>query len=143
MSDGNEDFFDLDAAAAETRAQRKPWKVRFGGDMWHMANAFNLDLDLLERAEAGDIGAIREALKMGLGDQYAGFRAKGLDLAALTALFNNWVAASGSTPGESVASSASSGSTGRPSKRTSKGSTGSGSGKRSTANRASAAPPAN
>lgn len=143
MTDHDDDFFDLDAAAAEQRAKRKPWKVTYKGQQWEMVNAFTLDLELLERAENGNVSAVREALELGLGDQYEAFRAKGLDLDALTILFNTWVERSGSQPGESPASSASSGSTGRRSSRTSNGGTGSSSAKRSGARRTSAAPRGN
>jgi len=120
----SEEVFNLDRAAAEERAKRRPWEVVYGDRKWLMQNAFNLDLELLERAENGDISAIREALQQGLGDQYAAFRAaQRLDLAALTILFNEWIKQSGAEPGESPASSVSSVSMERPSNPTWSGST--------------------
>ena len=123
MTESPDEFFDLDAAANEQRAKRKPWNVLHRGQRFTMGNAFNLDLELLERAENGDISAVREALTLGLGDQYDAFRTLGLDLTEITILFEKWIERSGATPGESVASSDSSESTERPSKPTSTGST--------------------
>lgn len=144
MNDSDDDYFDLDAVAAEYRSKRVPFRFTFRGREWQLSNLFaTVDLDTIESAQSSNLGALRTALTSGLGADADDFKVGTLTVVELVPLFERWSVRSGSAPGESEASSDSSGNTGRPSKRTSKPSTGSSSAKRSTGPRKSAAPRAN
>lgn len=142
------DVFDLDAVSRERRAERAPFEFTFRGQKWQMSSLYTaLDLDTIDAAQNGDLSMIRAAITSGLGDQAEDFKVGTLTVDEVVPLFERWTDASGSEPGESQASSGSSGSTGRPSKRISTGSTASASRRRSTAKTGTAAkaasPPVN
>ena len=122
------DVFDLDAAEAEAARSRFPF--RYGGREWSLAHLADLDWRVVARADTGDMEAVREAVRDGLGaDQHAEFEQLRQPVSAMTALFDRWLTHSGLRPGESPASTDSSGSTAGPSKRPSRRTTqGSGSG---------------
>lgn len=134
MTDADDEYYDLDKVADERRSKRVPFKFLFRGQKRQLANLYScVDLDTLEAAQNSDLAALRLALTLGLGPAAAADINVGtLTLDDLVPLFEQWSARSGSTPGESPASTSSSGSTGRPSKRTSSASTGSSSAKLST-----------
>jgi hypothetical protein len=143
VTDLNEDMFDLDAVAAEQKAKRQPFPFKFRGQRRELANIYAvIDLDTIEAAQNNDLSALRKALTDGLGEHAGEVNVGAMTVDELVPLFERWMESSGATPGESPASSTSSVSTERPSKRTSKGSTGSGSARRSGAARKTAAPPA-
>lgn len=135
------DVFDLDAISRERKAERASFPFTFRGQQWQLASLYSaLDLDTIDAAQNGDLSMIRSAITSGLGeDQAADFNVGSLTVDEVVPLFERWTAASGSQPGESPASSSSSGSTERPSKPTSTGSTASGSQRRSTAKKATGA----
>lgn len=144
MSDAEDDVFDLDAVSSEQRAKRQPFPFKFRGQRRELANMYAvLDLDTLEAAQNNDLAALRKSLANGLAEQADEVNVGAMTVDELVPLFEQWMTHSAATPGESPASSDSSGSTGRPSRRTSKGSTGSVSVRRSGARRKTAEPPVN
>lgn len=110
--------FDLDAVAAE--ATKEPLRFTYRGQEWTLAHMTGVDWRVVELANTGDIEAIRKAFRMGMGDEQAdAFDDLPQPIAAMTALFNQWLKHNGLTEGESAASPDSSESTARPSKRAS------------------------
>ena len=104
-----DEVFDLDRASAEQRSKRKPWKVRFRGELWELSNLYSsVDLKTIEGAQEGDIPALRQALTRGLGEEPAErLNIGSLLIDEMVLLFEHWSEASGAEPGESVASSGS------------------------------------
>lgn len=109
------DVFDLDAVAAE--ATKEPLRFIWHGQEWTLAHMTGVDWRIIELANTGDIEAIRRAFRYGMGDEQADrFDKLPQPIAAMTALFRQWVKHNGLTEGESAASPDSSESTARPSK---------------------------
>lgn len=94
--------FDLDAVEAE--AAGEPFSFVFGGRTYTLPHLHDIDRKLLNTADQGDIAAMREAFKTGLGDDYEEFEAQPMKLRSLEALFRAWTEHSGLQPGESQAS---------------------------------------
>jgi hypothetical protein len=102
-------------------SEGEPFPFEFGGEMYELPPQFDLRVGALFADEKPF-----EALELMLGpDQWRRLLAAPQTLTPnkLQALFAAWAEHSGITPGESSASTGSSGSTGRPSKPTSNGST--------------------
>lgn len=122
--------FDLDAYAAEAR--RAPFTFRYGGRSWELAHMADVDWRVIERADQGEISAIREALHAGFGcvhegdtaavhtDQALAFDRLPQPLRIMNRLFDQWLKHAGLEPGESPASPDSSASTAGQSKRVSR-----------------------
>lgn len=124
--------YDLDAAAAE--AAKQPLRFRWKGQPWTLRHISTLDWRVVELANAGDMEAIRKAMRYGLGDEQADrFDAVEQDMDAMTLLFRQWLKHAGLGEGESSASAASSASTEKQSRpasaRTTRASTSASSGK--------------
>lgn len=94
--------FDLDAVEAE--AAGEPFEFVFAGRTWTLPHLHDIDRKLLNAADQGDIAAMREAFRTGLGDDYTEFDAQPMKLRSLDALFRAWTEHSGLNPGESQAS---------------------------------------
>lgn len=94
--------FDLDAVEAE--AAGEPFEFMFGGRTYTLPHLHDIDRSLLNAADQGDVAAMQEAFRSGLGDDYEEFNAKPMKLRSLNALFAAWVEHSGLKPGESQAS---------------------------------------
>lgn len=94
--------FDLDAVEAE--ASGEPFEFTFGGRTYTLPHLKDIDRRVLDAADQGDIAAMKEAFRTGLGSDYAEFDAKPMKLGSLDALFRAWTEHSGLTPGESRAS---------------------------------------
>jgi len=113
------DVFDLDAVAAE--ATKEPLRFTYRGQEWTLAHMTGIDWRVVELANEGHMDAIRKAFRYGMGEEQADrFDELPQPVAAMTALFRQWVKHNGLTEGESVASPDSSGSTARRSKRPSR-----------------------
>ncbi|WP_431881577.1 hypothetical protein [Micromonospora chalcea] len=111
--------FDLDAVAAE--ATREPMTFTYHGQEWTLAHMTGVDWRVVELANEGDLQAIRKAFRMGMGDEQAErFDELPQPIAAMTALFTQWLKFNGLTEGESAASPDSSESTAGPSKQPSR-----------------------
>ncbi len=104
-----DEVFDLDQASAEQRSKRKPWKVRFRGELWELGNLFSsADLDTIEGAQEGNVTALRKCLTGGFGEEQAERLGLGsLLIDELVLLFEHWQEASGAVAGEQEASSGS------------------------------------
>lgn len=138
------DVFDLDAAADE--AAKEPFRFSYKGRQWQLSHMSEVDWRVVENADSGEIGAIREAFHAGFGcvhdgenithtEQAVEFDRQHQGITAMTILFGKWMKHAGLREGESAASPTSSGGTAGPSKRPSKRTTrGSGSGSSSPAN---------
>lgn len=110
------EVFDLDAVAAEET--KEPLRFRWQGREWTLAHMTGVDWRVVELANTGDMEAIRKAFRYGMGEeQYAEFEKVPQPIAAMTALFRQWLRHNGLTEGESEASPDSSGSTARQSTR--------------------------
>lgn len=99
----DDDTFDLDALVAE--AARDPFRFRLGGKTWTLPQYGSLDWKVLEYGDSNELTFSREALRIGLGDQWETFSEIPLGLNAVGELFERWVKHSGVRPGESAASS--------------------------------------
>ena len=150
------EIFDLDAVYAEERGE--PFRFRWQGRDWELPPFGEIDLraieslkDLAALADADetniaelDISAFNKLLEHGLGpEQWVEWEKVSQPGTAVIRLLNEWQKHSGADVGEAPASTDSSKSTGRPSKRTSSGATGSGSAKRSPARKRTATRTAN
>lgn len=112
--------FDLDALAAEADGAA-PFEFTFGGEGYQLPGSFDM-----RAAAALSAGKVYEGLELLLGvDQWARMQAADQVLtdAMLGALLDRYAEHAGVSLGESSASTSSSKSTVRPSKRTSNGST--------------------
>lgn len=147
------DVYDLDAVYAEERGD--PFLFRWAGQDWELPHFGDIDWraaglagELEELADAGGqadvpIEALQKLFDYAFGaDQAARWAQVSQPSTAMVRLFGAWQKHGGAELGESSASTGSSPSTGRPSKRTSRATTASGSAKRSTASRRSGTPPA-
>jgi hypothetical protein len=138
---------DLDAAYAEIRKQ--PYDFQFAGRSWSLPHLSDLDYRLMNRIESYTTLTTTELEGLFneiLGDQAEQWGQTKVPTPVLYMVFERWIKHSGGELGEEPASSGSSGSTGKSSRRTSGGTTGSGSRKRSTAKKAApkvASPPGN
>jgi hypothetical protein len=127
-----DDEFDLDAVAAETA--KAPLRFRWQGRSWALKHRSQIDWRIVESAATGDVQAIREVFRLGLGDEQAErFDEIEQPMDAMTALFHRWNQHNGTSEGESSASDASSASTETQSRPASKRSTRSASATSSTA----------
>lgn len=123
--------FNLNAVAAE--AQQDPFVFEYGppvdgdpdGNVWRLAPILDLDYRLVERADGGEVEAVREVIsdRMETAEQGQWKRFDKLDLGIglLDKLFAAWLDHNGLKPGESRRSSTSSGATGKRSKPASRG----------------------
>lgn len=114
------DLFDLDALAAEADG-KEPFRFQFGGEAYELP----AEMDIRGAAALAS-GRVYEGLQMVLGDeQWERMQAADTVLTdkMLQALFEKYAEYTGASLGESSASTVSSRSTVRPSKRTSNGST--------------------
>jgi hypothetical protein len=112
--------FDLDALAAEAEGVT-PFEFKFGGEMYELPGSFDM-----RAAAALSAGKVYEGLEMLLGaDQWSRMQAaeQVLTDTMLGGLLDRYAEHAGVSLGESSASTSSSASTVRPSKRTSNGST--------------------
>jgi hypothetical protein len=150
--------YDLQRVYAE---KLRPFWFRWGDRWWQLPHLRMLDFEVQARVEAFDFAALtaNEAdtelakrkvnelfdLLMGAEQGQAWQAVSPRPFGMLLDMIQAWSAHSGAEPGEAPASDGSSGSTGRPSKRTSTGSTASASRRRSPAKKAAAAgtPPGN
>lgn len=134
--------YDLQAKYAAQA--RKPFVFRWADRTWTLPHIAELDYELQAQIEMwdasdGSLAKINEFFVQIFGEEQAAEWAKvNKPIGMLPMLFNDWLAHSGSEPGESPASDGSSKSTGAKSRRTSTGSTTSGSPKRSSAAKAPA-----
>lgn len=94
--------FDLDAVEAE--ASGEPFEFTFGGRTYTLPHLKDIDRRVLDAADQGDIAAMKEAFRTGLGDDFEEFDAQPMKLGTLDALFRAWTEHSGLQPGESRAS---------------------------------------
>lgn len=111
--------FDLDAVASEVT--REPFEFTFGGETYTLSPTF--DIRIVGHLTEGEV---IEALRLTLGDeQWDQMQASETVLTSeqFKALFDAYMKHCGIDAGEASASTGSSRSTGRPSKRTSSGST--------------------
>jgi hypothetical protein len=111
--------FDLDAAIATVvnDADHTPFRFRFFDTEWELPHLGTLDVwTMVAAAEAGDTGAALSVLELAFGQRWEEFHGHPLPQLGLDALFRAYSEHSGLTPGESVASTGSSASTGRRSK---------------------------
>ena len=142
------EIYDLDAIYAEVRAE--PFRFRWSGRDWELPNFGDIDLRAAglvaqietladEDNKTGTIELLSKVFEYSFGEEQAALWAKtAQNVSALMKLFEAWQKHSGTSVGEPSASTGSSPSTGRPSKRTLPATTGSGSRGRSTARRKSA-----
>lgn len=122
MTDTPDVVFDLDAYVAEHR--KTPYHFRYGGQYFELPHASDTDWRVAEAADMGNVEAIRALFRRGLtAPQWERFDALPQPAGAMGELFRRWQAHSGTKPGESPASPASSASTARPSTRRSAGTT--------------------
>ncbi len=120
LVDGEE--YDLDAVAAEKAKQ--PLRFKWQDQSWTLKHKSQIDWRIVESASTGDVAAIREAFRLGMGaEQHARFEELEQPIDAMTALFNRWNQFNGTTQGESPASPASSAGTAKRSRPASKRST--------------------
>jgi hypothetical protein len=139
--------YSLTEKARELR--KEPFEFEWDGRDWALPHIMDTDLASIPAADSGDIEAVRESVALAFRysddkSQAEAWRAAlPVPAVALFELFRDWHEWSGTKPGESEASSPSSKSTGRPSKRTSRGSTTSGSPRRSRAKAETVELPAN
>lgn len=147
------ELFDLDAVYAETRTE--PFRFKWAGEEWELplfadidwralglANELTALADTENMAEV-DVSVLRRLFEFAFGPtQAARWDKVPQNTSAMTTLFGAWQSYSGTTLGESSASTDSSASTERPSKPTSTGTTRSGSRRRSTAAKKTATAPA-
>lgn len=112
------EVFDLDAAVAERAVG--PYLFKFQGRLdapreWSLRPMQDLDLDVIERADGGDLAAVRAAISDAMdAGQFAEFkRAGGFTLGPLDVLFRQWLEHCGMDPGKSEAAANSSPSTAR------------------------------
>ncbi|MFD9949684.1 hypothetical protein ACFWYW_55640 [Nonomuraea sp. NPDC059023] len=94
--------FDLDAVEAEAAGER--FEFIFGGRSYSLPHLHDIDRSLLNAADQGDVAAMQQAFRFGLGDDYDEFDAQPMKLRSLNALFQAWTEHSGLKPGESRAS---------------------------------------
>lgn len=94
--------FDLDAVEAETSGD--PFEFVFGGRSYTLPHMQDVDRSVLDVADQGDLEAMKQAFKSGLGDDFDEFDAQPMKLRSLNALFEAWLEHSGLKPGESQAS---------------------------------------
>jgi hypothetical protein len=94
--------FDLDAVEAEAAGER--FEFVFGGRTYSLPHLQDIDRSLLNAADQGDVAAMQEAFRSGLGDDYDEFNTQPMKLRSLNALFQAWTEHSGLQPGESQAS---------------------------------------
>lgn len=138
MSDLKPTPDDLDAAYAEIR--KEPYVFTWAGREFSLPHLAELDFRLQMRIEEAQSLGAPELLalfdEMFGPEQAADFAKVTMPTGALFMLFERWLNYSGAKLGEDSASSGSSGSTGKSSRRTSGGTTGSASPKRSTAKKA-------
>lgn len=127
------DVFDLDGYVAENMAE--PYRFTYHSREWELPHLSWIDLRVTEAADKGDLAAIRELFRVGLGEsQWADFNELPQPSAAMGELFRRWRAHAGLAPGESQASPSSSESTAGPSTRRSAGTAARRSGARSRGN---------
>lgn len=138
------ELYDLDAAYAETR--QEPFRFKWAGHEWELPHFGDVDWRAAQLADdlkalgdsdgvaEVDIEVLQKLFEYAFGPQQAKRWADvPQNVTAMIKLFVAWQEYGGSSVGESSASSDSSASTGRPSKRTSTGTTKSGSRGRSSA----------
>ena len=124
-----DEVYDLDVVAAEVA--KEPFRFRFGGQEWALSHLSDIDWRIVERADTGELAAVRQAVHAGLGcvhdretaehsDKAAEFDKLPQPLSAMTALFRRWLKHAGLREGESSASPDSSASTAGPSNRASR-----------------------
>lgn len=101
----DDDLFDLDALAREVKST--VFQFRAGGKTWSLPPYGDLDWRVLEYGDEPDLVFMRQALRLGLGDQWDEFQAITVGITAISELFGRWSTHSGVTPGESQASSGS------------------------------------
>ena len=114
--------FNLNAVAAE--AQADPFVFEYGpavdndpdGNVWRLAPILDLDYRLVERADGGEVDAVREVIsdRMEAAEpgQWKRFDRLDLGIGLLDKLFAAWLDHNGMKPGESRPSSTRSGATG-------------------------------
>ena len=90
--------FDLDAVEAEAAGER--FEFVFGGRTYSLPHLHDIDRSLLNAADQGDVAAMQEAFRTGLGDDYEEFNTQPMKLRSLNALFAAWTEHSGLKPGE-------------------------------------------
>ena len=90
--------FDLDAVEAEAAGER--FEFVFGGRTYSLPHLHDIDRSLLNAADQGDVAAMLEAFRSGLGDDYDEFNRAPMKLRSLNALFAAWTEHSGLKPGE-------------------------------------------
>ncbi|MEU8334795.1 hypothetical protein [Micromonospora tulbaghiae] len=135
MAELTDNGFDLDAAWAD---ERKPaFRFRWAGTWWELPHLSDFDWRVVALADEMDLEAIREALRMGLGERAEEFDKHPQPTPAMLKLFDAWLNHSGMKPGEAPGSDGSSPSTEEPSPQTSTASTASASAKPSSARRRS------
>lgn len=128
--------FDLQRLYAEKAGT--PFEFTWADQIWTLPSMRMLDINVQERLENLDSGSASVATINELFDELMGAEQSGRwrqvvrPLGMVMDLFQAWMDHAKADLGESAASSGSSKSTGRPSKRTSNGSTASGSAKRSS-----------
>lgn len=138
------EIFDLDAVWAEERGEPFPfdwegqrWELPALGDIDWRAAGLQAEMEAAADAEGMaevSVETLRKLFLFAFGEEQSARWEKVKQPApAMLKLFTEWQKRSGATAGESPASTGSSASTGRPSRRTSTASTGSGSARRSTA----------
>jgi hypothetical protein len=139
---------DLDAAYAEIR--KEPYQFLWpAGRQWSLPHLSDLDYRLMNRIESYTTLTTTELEALFveiLGDQAEQWGQTKVPTPVLYMVFERWIKHCGGELGEEPASSGSSGSTGKSSRRTSGGTTRSGSRSRSTAKKAApkvASPPGN
>jgi hypothetical protein len=124
--------YDLDAAAAEVVRERLGF--RYQGRSWSLAHIADVDWRVIEKADSGEIGTIREAFHAGFGCVHDGddkatwmhtpaaleFDELPQPISAMNALFDRWLRHGGLRKGESEASPDSSESAAGPSNRASR-----------------------
>lgn len=107
------EVFDLDAAVAERTVG--PYLFKFRGRLdesreWSLRPMQELDLDVVERADSGDLAAVRAAISDAMdAEQFAEFKqAGGFTLGPLDVLFRQWLEHCGLEPGKSESAAPSS-----------------------------------
>jgi len=142
------EVFDLDAVYAEERGEPftftwegRRWELPAFGDIDWRAAGMQAEMEAAADADGmAEVGVetLQKLFRFAFGEEQADRWEKARQPApAMVRLFSEWQKRSGAAVGESPASTGSSPSTGRPSRRTSTASTGSGSARRSTARKRS------
>lgn len=94
--------FDLDAVEAETAGESFPFTYR--GHDYTLPHVQDVDRKVLLAADRGEIEAMNELFRAGLGEDYERFNAQPMKVRSLNALFAAWLKHCGLEPGELGAS---------------------------------------